>query len=345
MGTSVRKPLYAMLGIVLLATFAACGTGNTTGSTENAATYFKGKTLQIIVPYGPGGGYDQWARLVAPYLQKYMGLGKVEVVNVAGGGGLVGTNRIYSAPADGLTIGDTNAGGDAFDQIGSKSGANFDMNKFIWIGRPDNDPHIVGVHPSGPYQSFTALEGAKTTIKALATGAGSSDYNAAVVTYNVFGIPYTMVAAFSGSSTEKAAFVRGDGDTIAVSASDVASLGSKANVILVESTQPFSKLPGVPSVIDAANQAGLDQAKIAALTAMSNIMDLGHAFVMTPGVAADRVTFVRQAFDKAFSDSALLAQAQKEGLYPGYLTGSTVQQMVAQVLSNGAVLTSYLTAK
>ncbi|MCL6592696.1 MAG: hypothetical protein K6T31_01850, partial [Alicyclobacillus sp.] len=51
--------------------------------------FYQGKTLQIIVPYAPGGGYDQWARLLAPYLQKSLHLAKVEVVNAPGGGGLV----------------------------------------------------------------------------------------------------------------------------------------------------------------------------------------------------------------------------------------------------------------
>ncbi|MCL6637426.1 MAG: hypothetical protein K6T26_05715, partial [Alicyclobacillus sp.] len=119
--------------------------GNATTSTASASSgyeFYKGKTLQIIVPYSPGGGYDQWARLIAPYMQKYLGVAKVEVVNVDGGGGLVGTNQIYAAKPDGLTIGDTNAGGDVFDQISKAPGTNFDVSKFSWIGRPDDDPHI-----------------------------------------------------------------------------------------------------------------------------------------------------------------------------------------------------------
>ncbi|WP_067934988.1 Bug family tripartite tricarboxylate transporter substrate binding protein [Alicyclobacillus kakegawensis] len=316
-----------------------------TESATSASAFFKDKTMQILVPYGPGGGYDQWARLIAPYLQEYLGLGKVEVVNVPGGGGIVGTNQIYSAKPDGLTIGDTNAGGDVFDQIDNTPGVNFDVTKLTWIGRPDDDPHILGVHTNGPYKSFTDLEHAQKTIKALATGKGSSDYNAAVITLNAFNIPYTMVAAFSGSKDEKASFLSGNGDTISLSASDIAEIPDQAKVILLQSTERFKKLPNVPTVIELAQQAGLNQDKINALKEMAKIMDLGHAFIAPPGIPADRVAALRKAFQKALSDPSFIAQAKKENLYVGYLSGSELTNIADNAVANTSHLKPLLQAK
>ncbi|MCL6598147.1 MAG: hypothetical protein K6T81_05340 [Alicyclobacillus macrosporangiidus] len=311
-----------------------------TGSSSASSGYdfYKGKTLQIIVPYSPGGGYDQWARLIAPYMQKYLGTSKVEVVNVDGGGGLVGTNQIYAAKPDGLTIGDTNAGGDVFDQIAGAPGMQFDVSKFNWIGRPDDDPHIIAVHPEGPYKTFEDLEHAKETVKALATGKGSSDYNSAVITFNAFHIPHTMVAAFSGSKDEKAAFLRGNGDTCSLSASDVKQIADKSKVVVLQSTRPFDKLPGVPTVIDLAKQAGLSQDKIDGLTAMANVMDMGHAFFAPPGVPADRLAALREAFQKSLQDPAFQAEATKAGLYLGYASGDDLEKMTQDALSNATLL-------
>ncbi|MCL6633393.1 MAG: hypothetical protein K6T63_12275 [Alicyclobacillus herbarius] len=301
--------------------------------------------MQIIVPYGPGGGYDQWARLIAPYLQKYLGLGKVEVVNVPGGGGLVGTNQIYNAKPDGLTIGDTNAGGDVFDQIDNAPGTNFDVTKLTWIGRPDDDPHIIAVHTNGQYKSFQDLLHTQKTIKALATGKGSSDYNSAVIALNAFNIPFTMVAAFSGSKDEKASFLSGNGDTISLSASDIAEIPDQAKVVLLQSAEPFDKLPNVPTVIQLAQQAGLSEQKINALKEMAKINDLGHAFIAPPGIPTDRVAALRDAFQKAMSDPSFVAQAKKENLYVGYLSGTDLAKIAQNAVANTSDLKPLLQAK
>ncbi len=317
---------------------ASASSSESTSSSQSGADFFKGKTMQIIVPYGPGGGYDQWARIIAPYMQKYLGLSKVEVVNAPGGGGLVGTNQIYAAKPDGLTIGDTNAGGDVLDQIDSAPGMKFDVTKISWIGRPDNDPHVIAVHTNGKYQSFTDLEHATKTIKALATGKGSSDYNAAVVTLNAFKIPFTMVAAFSGSKEEKAAFLSGNGDTVSLSASDLAQISDQAKVVILQSSKSFDKLPNVPTVINLAKQAGLSQSKIKALTAMTGIMDLGHAFIAPPGIPSDRLTALRQAFKQSLDDPSFVAEAKKAKLYVGYDSGEDLTQMAVNAMNDGSEL-------
>ena len=344
------KRFTAALAVVSLVLLGGCGsttsnvptgnTGNAGNSQTSAASFYKGKTLSIIVPYGPGGGYDQWPRVLSPYIQKYLGVDKVEVINDPGGGGLVGTNKIYAAQPDGLTIGDTNAAGDVFSQLAKDQGVNFDVSKFNWVGRPDDDPHIIAVHANGPYQSFADLlkAGAKgVTLKALATGAGSSDYNAAVITYNAFRAPFQMVAAFSGSSDEKAAFLSGNGDTMSVSSSDIAQIAGQAKTVVLISDKPFAKLPNVPTVIDLAKQQNLPDSNMKGLQAMVGVMDLGHAFFAPPGVPADRLAALRDAFQKALADPACIAAAQKANLYLGYASADDLKQMTDTALSNASL--------
>lgn len=332
----------AVAGLVLGGA-AACkssGSGGSGGGSDNAA-FYKGKTLQIIVPYGPGGGYDQWPRIMEPYLKKYLGVSSIQVVNAPGGGGLIGTAKIYNAKPDGLTIGDTNAGGDVFDQMDHATGFNMDVTKYQWIGRPDDDPHVIATR-DGSGLTFAKLIDSKSTIKALATGKGSSDYNAAVIVYNAFKVPFTMVAAFSGSSDEKAAFLSGEGTTASLSSSDIAAVKGKASAVVVVSSQAFDKLPGVPTVVQVAQQRHLPSSTIDALTALGQVMDLGHAWFAPKGVPAGRLAALRTAFHKAMTDPGMIAAAQKAGLYPGYESADQLKAATAKALSQKSLFTDLL---
>lgn len=324
---------------------AALGLG-VMASAQASTSFYHGKTLTIIVPYGPGGGYDTWARLVGPYMKKYLGASNVVVKNRHGGGGLIGTNAIYKSKADGLTIGDTNAAGDVFAQLANAPGLKANVKKISWIGRPDDDPHIIAVHRDAPYKSFDdliALKGTGKSISALATGKGSSDYNSAVITYNVFGIPFHMVAAFSGSHAEKATFVSGGGDTISVSASDIAELGKdKSRVIALTAARPFSKLPDVPTVIQEADKHNLSKDKKDVLSIMTNVMEMGHAFIAPPGVPSERVAALREAFEKTLHNKGFLEKAEKAGLYAGYESGAKLEDSVDMAFRHESELEPYL---
>lgn len=316
------------------------------GTAQASSSFYKGKTLTIVVPYGPGGGYDTWARLVGPYMKKYLDLKRVLVKNQPGGGGLIGTNAIYDAGSNGLTIGDTNAAGDVFAQLAGAPGLHADVTKLNWIGRPDDDPHIIAVHKDSPYKNLgdlMALKGSGKTVDALATGKGSSDYNSAVITYNVFDIPFHMVAAFSGSHAEKATFVAGGGDTISVSASDIAELGkNKARVIVLTAGEPFSKLPNVPTVIQEANKHNLSQTKKDVLHTMTDVMEMGHAFIAPPGVPEQRVKALRTAFEKTLHNKDFLQKAQKAGLYSGYQSGEKLADTASEALDHKQELEPFL---
>ena len=63
---------------------------------EDAASFYKGKKIKFIVPYKPGGGYDDYARLLAPVMEKYTGA-NVEILNKGGAGGM--TCLLYTSPS------------------------------------------------------------------------------------------------------------------------------------------------------------------------------------------------------------------------------------------------------
>ncbi|MSO77126.1 MAG: tricarboxylate transporter [Alphaproteobacteria bacterium] len=70
------------------------------------AVDFKGKRIEFIVPFIPGGGTDVWARFFLPYLEKYLpGNPTVLVKNQPGGNGIAGANQFHlRSQPDGLTV-------------------------------------------------------------------------------------------------------------------------------------------------------------------------------------------------------------------------------------------------
>src|ERR1700752_336417 len=68
--------------------------------------FYRGKTITIITPIGPGGAYDAYARMVSRHLGKHLpGNPTIIARNMPGGGGVIASNHLYNlAPQDGTTL-------------------------------------------------------------------------------------------------------------------------------------------------------------------------------------------------------------------------------------------------
>src|ERR1700692_3001493 len=110
----------------LAAALAAAVMGPAARAQDAERAYFSGKTVRMVVGYGPGGGYDAYARMIAPHLSKVLGA-NVVVENQPGAGGLVALNRIYTAAPDGLTMMIVNGTGAALSQLSEQAGVRFDL--------------------------------------------------------------------------------------------------------------------------------------------------------------------------------------------------------------------------
>src|SRR3954469_839578 len=114
---AARKKGLALAFTLGLATLASSAVAQ-----DSEQAFFAGKTVRFVVGFGPGGGYDAYARMLAPYLSKNLGA-TVIVENRPGAGGLVALNGVYMAPPDGLTIMIVNGTGAAFSQLTDEKGA------------------------------------------------------------------------------------------------------------------------------------------------------------------------------------------------------------------------------
>src|SRR5947209_7647434 len=115
-------------------------------------TFFSGKTVRMVVGYGPGGGYDAYARMIAPHLSKVLGA-SVVVENQPGAGGLVALSRIATATPDGLTMMIVNGTGAALSQLTEQVGVRFDLGQLGYLGTVSASPWMWLVGPNSPIKT------------------------------------------------------------------------------------------------------------------------------------------------------------------------------------------------
>src|SRR5512145_2269681 len=113
--------IKATAKIVLILALLCSGRG------EAQESYYKGKTIKIIVGFSAGGGYDTYARLISRHMTRHIpGNPTIVVENMAGAGSLISANHVYNiAKPDGLTIGHF-IGGLFIQQLLGKPGIEFD---------------------------------------------------------------------------------------------------------------------------------------------------------------------------------------------------------------------------
>src|SRR5690349_23464005 len=135
---SFRHPLCTVTGAAMAISLATA----TTAHAQSGAEFFKGKTITYIVATAPGGGYDNYARLIVEPMQKALPGSTIIVKNMPGAGHLIGANAVYASKPDGLTIGTFNTGL-IYNQLIDRKGIKLDLTKMSWVGKAASDPRVM----------------------------------------------------------------------------------------------------------------------------------------------------------------------------------------------------------
>ena len=303
-----------------------------TGWAQTPAEFYKGKTVDLMVGYTAGGGYDVYARMIARYIGKHIpGNPTVVVKNLDGAGSLRLANALYNQhPKDGTVFG-TDARGAAFDPLLGNKAAQFDASKFSWIGSANDEVSVcVAWHTSG----ITSIE--QTFDKELivgGTGPSADTDQFPRIVNGVLGTKMKIVPGYPGGNDVSLAMERGEvAGRCGWSWSSVISTrkewydSKKINVLVQMSLQKHPDLPNVPLVLDLAKTP--EQKQI--LTLVFARQALGRPFMAPPGVPADRVEALRKAFMDTMKDPEFLAEAAKAQLEVTPIDGAKVQQIVAE---------------
>jgi tripartite-type tricarboxylate transporter receptor subunit TctC len=349
--TSRRRRIAAVaVAAASAALLAACSSSGSGGSpaagSGGGSGYFKGKTITLISPDAPGGSYDSYARLFAPYVGQELGA-TINVEDVNGAGTLQGSNQMAAASPNGLTIGMVNVGGDVASLVEKQPGQNFTMTKLSWIGQPAQVPNAIVTQPGSSVSSFSGMLHPSGQVTALDIRNGIGDMLIRVV-YGAFGIPYKLDTGFEETAALKQGFLAQDGQTILEAMSTLYPLisGNEAKPLLVigpVSLSSYQKvLSGVPTLQSAMSSAHLSGSKEAAVTEALALSNLADDFAAPAGLPASELSALRQAFSEAASLPALKAQAEKESLPLSFISGSTVSGQVDQALANSKTIAPYV---
>ncbi len=310
---------------------------------EDAQAFYRGKHIKWIVPYRPGGGYDQYSRLLEPYFEAYSGAA-VDIVNVPGAGGMKGAVEIFRSPADGLHIGVVNGSAMVASEIADVRGADYVVAEYNFIGRIAAEARALIVRADSGIHSFEAFLSAGRTIVLGATGSGGSTYVDAVVSGFVFGVDQRIVRGFNSSADIRLALLRGDIEAMwgSVGSSAQGVEAGDYRAIVHTDRRSIGLLKGVPSIFDLTS--GLDAKALALIDAWSALAEVGRPVVAPPGAPADRIEFLRAVFGQAMNDPDFIEKARAGGRELQYADGVEMMQIVTRATDIDAMTRDVLTA-
>ncbi|HET9149625.1 MAG TPA: tripartite tricarboxylate transporter substrate-binding protein [Alphaproteobacteria bacterium] len=298
---------------LLAAVFAALAIPS--ARAEDAAAFYRTHTVKFIAGGGPGGGYDTYARMIAPHLGKALGA-TVVVENQPGAGGLVALNRMYVADPNGLELLIMNGGAAVMSQLFGLSSVKYDLAKVGYIGTASSSPWLVLVQPDSPYKSIADLAKKKGVVRWPATGPIDGLSDGATMVCEAFKIDCRVVLGYRSSSESALAVKRGEMDAMYVSDTSANHYEKAGTVRAIAALSPERSefFPDIPTVFE--SKLTPDQKWW--LDVRAEVDALGRLMLTSPGVPADRLAYLQAAMKKALSDPALLAEATKSQRYIKY---------------------------
>jgi tripartite-type tricarboxylate transporter receptor subunit TctC len=312
------------------------------GSDLQAQTsFFEGKTVRILVGFSPGGSYDLWARLIAHHMTKHIpGNPTFVVQNMTGGGSMIAANYIYNvAKPDGLTFGVVTPAL-YMEQLAGRKEVQFDWGKYSWIGSPEKTERIFYIRADTGYKALEDLRKAREAPKCGATGVGTASYYWPRLLGDMFGFKLNLVPGYPGSSDVNLAIEKGEvhcwGGTVqAFFGSEPGRTWAKTGFVRVLTQggkKRYQQLAEVPTVWELIDKHSIDEATRRLVRVLLSPDDLGRPFFGPPGVPADRVKILREAFAKIMNDPDVAVEAQKKGLDPNLVSGGEIESLVKELI-------------
>jgi len=319
------------LSLCGLATVALALTTPSAAQAQSVAEFYKGKTVELLIGYSGGGGYDVYARLLARHMGKHIpGNPTVVPRNMPGAGSLVLANWLYNvAPKDGTAFGIIGSG-TGFDPLLGIEAAKFDPTRFLWVGSMNNETSVcVSWHTSGITRFEDVLD---REMVVGGTGPSADTDQFPRVTNAVLGTKFKLVSGYPGGNDINLAMERGEvHGRCGWSWSSVISTRmdwfrqKRVHVLFQMALNKHADLPDVPLVVDLAKTD--EQRQILRLIFARQA--LGRPFLAPPGMPQERADALRKAFVDTMKDQALLAEAAKIKLEITPLAGAAVQGIVA----------------
>ena len=285
---------------------------------DEIADFYRGKTLQLIVGYGPGGGNDVYARLLARHMGRHMpGTPNIVVQNMPGAGSLVAANTIANlAPRDGTAFGTFARNLPLSSVIGGHANIRFDARKLTWLGSASSyagDAYILWVRPGAAVQSIDdARRPAGPALVLSGTAEGDTSYDVPVLLKQVLGLNIKLIGGYPDSN---ALFLAAENKEVDGRVADLSSVASSRPQWLTDMRQLLqfgraSRHPDFP-VVPTARELAPSEADRLLIEIMELPFLLTRPYAGPAGIPPARAAALQAAFLAVQKDAAYLDEAAR----------------------------------
>jgi tripartite-type tricarboxylate transporter receptor subunit TctC len=306
---------------------------------------FAGKSVTMIIGFGPGGGYDLWGRTVGRHIGRHLpGAPTVIPQNMPGAGSYAAASYIFNiAPKDGSVLGII-ARDAALGPLSGATGARFDPTRLSWIGTPTKETNVCVAYHTSQVKSVLDLYDKQLIVGDTGPGTGTRSYPKAL--NELLGLKFKLVGGFPASSDVFLAMERGEVEGICESLDSIKIRRPdwiptrKISILFQGGAAPNPELDGVPFVLDLA-LTGEQRQAIEFLYAGQGI---GRPFVAPPDLPPDRLKMLRDAFKATMTDPAFVAEAQKSKLDLEPEDGEHLAVLIAKIYATPKPIVDKITS-
>ena len=326
-----KRMTSIMTGLVILASLMSAVITPLSAQTADEL-FYRGKTVRLVVGYGPGGGYDIYARLIAPAIGRALSA-TVVVVNQPGAGGLTALDRVYRAEPDGLTIMIVNGTPSALAQLVEQQGVRYDLAKMGHLGIVSAAPRVWTVGPNTPFK--TPAEALKLGRPIIWAAGGPLDglADGAAMACEALKMQCQILLGYPGSNEATLSVTKGETDSIYqsdISAQNFARSG-QTWVMSILGRERSKLFPDVPTIFESMS---LDEDATWWVDYRAKAETLGRILVAPPNMTTDRLAVLQAAVKKGLSEPALIAEGERMQYPIEYGDAEAARKAMVDVVSN-----------
>jgi len=310
---------------------------------DAVAQFYQGKQIRLVIGSSAGGGYDTYARLIARHMPKYIpGNPTIVPANMPGAASNTAAAHIYNAaPKDGTVIGALQTAAVLDPLFGDRARMQHDASKFIYLGSATVDYYICIARADAAVKAFPDLLATELVIGASQPGTSTRDFPALL--NSMVGTKYRIVSGYPGTREITLALEKGEVHGLcgfswsSLSAQHPDWVRSGFVRVLAQEHDkghPALNKMGVPLTVDFARTP--ENRAIMELIYSSETF--GRPYMMAPGVPAERVAALRNAFIDTLKDAEAVAEAQRIGLDLEPISGEELQALAEKIYATPAVI-------
>jgi tripartite-type tricarboxylate transporter receptor subunit TctC len=304
--------------------------------------FYQGKTITLVTGVTAGSVYDAYARFIAEHWGKHIaGNPDFIVQNMGGAGSLIAANHLYNvAKPDGLTI-TSIIPAIYFNQLAGRPEVRFDYSKFQWIGSVDHSDNLVYMRSDTPFKTIHDVQRAAQSPKCAASGTGTVGHYMPSLLNETIATKFEIVLGYPGGPEMDLSVEKNETQCRAFSLAAWFSgepyrtwrAKGFAHALIQTGRKRDERLAEVPTLNELMDEVKTKELGRRLATVVLASGELGRPYLLPPGIPAERLKLLRDAFMKTVTDPGFLAEAKKRNLEVKPSTGEDLDKLAKAVMT------------